>query len=112
MTDQRLQEIKQATANDSKMQQMLTTIVTGWPEARHEVTSYEIQQYYNVREDLVVKDGLIFCGERIMIQLSYQQKVLERINSSHIERNGCIQRARECVYWQGMNSAVKEYVQK
>ena len=43
-TDQRLQEIKQATANDLTMQQLITTIVTGWPEARHEVTSYEIRQ--------------------------------------------------------------------
>ena len=59
VTDQRLQEIKQATANDSPMQQLITIIVTGWPEARHEVTSYEIRQYYNVREDLVVQDGLI-----------------------------------------------------
>ena len=30
VTDQRLQEIKQATANDSRMQHLITTIVTGW----------------------------------------------------------------------------------
>ena len=54
VTDQRLQEIKQTAANDSTKQQLITTIVTGWPESRHKVTSYERRQHYNIREDLVV----------------------------------------------------------
>ena len=94
------------------MQQPITSIVTGWPEARREVTSYEIRQYYNVRQDLIVQDGLIFRGQRIVIPQSYRQKLLERIHSSHIGINGCIRRARDCVYWPGINSAVEEYVEK
>ena len=77
VTDQTLQEIKQATANDSSMQQLIATIVKRWPKARHEITSYEIRQYYNVRKDLIVQDGLIFRGQRIAIPQSYRRKVLE-----------------------------------
>ena len=112
VTEQRLQEIKQATAQDPDMQQLIDIIVQGWPEAKHEITSHRVRQYYNVREDLVVQDGVIFRGQRIVIPQFYQRRVLERIHSSYIGINGCIPRARECVYWLGMNSAVREYVEK
>ena len=94
------------------MQQLIDIIVHGWPEAKHEIASHRVRQYYNVREDLVMQDGVIFRGQRIAIPQSYQRKALERIHSSHIEIYGCTRRARECVYWPGMNSAVKEYVEK
>ena len=40
------------------------------------------------------------CGER---------RKKERLHSSHIGVNGCLRRARECMYWPGMTVELKEY---
>jgi len=37
-------------------------------------------------------------------------KMKERIHSSHIGLNGCLRRARECMYWPGMTGELKEYI--
>ena len=39
-----------------------------------------------------------------------RSKMKERLHSSHIGVNGCLRRARECMYWPGMTAEVKEYI--
>ena len=34
----------------------------------------------------------------------------EAIHSSHIGIEGCLRRARECIYWPGMNAEIKEHI--
>ncbi|XP_048589452.1 uncharacterized protein LOC116620672 [Nematostella vectensis] len=34
----------------------------------------------------------------------------ERLHSSHIGVNGCLRRARECLFWPGMTSEIKEFI--
>ena len=34
----------------------------------------------------------------------------EPVHSSHIGIEGCLRRARECIYWPGMNAEIKEHV--
>uniref|UniRef100_A0A3B3RV52 Gypsy retrotransposon integrase-like protein 1 n=1 Tax=Paramormyrops kingsleyae TaxID=1676925 RepID=A0A3B3RV52_9TELE len=37
---------------------------------------------------------------------------MQCIHASHLGVEGCLRRARECVYWQGMNEQIKTYVQQ
>ena len=34
----------------------------------------------------------------------------EQLHSSHIGVNGCLRRARDCMYWPGMTAELKEYI--
>ena len=38
--------------------------------------------------------------------------MLERIHSAHIEIKGCLRRARECLHWPSISSAVNDYIDK
>ena len=38
--------------------------------------------------------------------------MLQRIHASHLGIEGCLRRARECLYWPGMNSEVKDFIQQ
>jgi len=53
---------------------------------------------------------LIFKGERIVIPRELRPEIKEAIHSSHIGVEVCLGRARECVYWPGMNAEIKQYV--
>ena len=45
----------------------------GWPEYHGDVPEM-VQPYFNYRDELVVFDGLIFKGERLLIHRFYNQK--------------------------------------
>ena len=45
-----------------------------------------------------------------LIPKQMQPKMKEWLHISHIGVNGCLRRARECMYWPGMTAKRKEYI--
>ncbi|MCP3889967.1 MAG: transposase family protein, partial [Desulfobulbaceae bacterium] len=66
--------------------------------------------YFNHSDELTSHDGLVFRGERVVIPRTLISKMCERVHSSHIGIEGCLRRARECLFWPNMNSDLKEYM--
>ena len=56
------------------------------------------------------REGLVFKGECLLIPKLMRRKMKERIHKSHIGVNGCLRRARECMYWPGMTAELKEFI--
>ena len=67
--------------------------------------------YYNFRDELAVADGLVFRGERLVIPRTMRSQIKMDIHLGHVGIEGCLRRARESVYWPGMNGEIKEYIQ-
>ena len=63
-----------------------------------------------MRDELSVHDGLIFKGERVVVPEAARSGLLKSIHNSHLGVNGCLNRARECLYWPGMTGDIKNYV--
>ena len=110
MSNAGLEEIRKHTERDSDLQVLQTIILKGWPDKRSS-TPCEAKPYFHVRDELSLENGLIFKGERVVIPMSLRAEVRARIHSSHIGIEGCLRRARECVYWPNMNKDVREDVQ-
>ncbi|KAK2564593.1 Retrovirus-related Pol polyprotein from transposon 17.6 [Acropora cervicornis] len=51
-------------------------------------------------------------GERRVIPASVKDEMLAKIHASHIGIQGSLRRAREVIYWPGMNEDVEDYVSK
>ena len=67
--------------------------------------------YYSVRDELSVQDGLIFRGERVVIPKVLRGDIKQRVHSSHMGAESCLRRARECIFWPGMNADIKEMIE-
>jgi len=78
-------------------------------ESKHEVEP-EIQGYFAYRDQMTVQDGLVFCGERVVVQAMQRKNMKEKLHSSHIGSEGCLRRARECLFWPNMADEIKDYV--
>uniref|UniRef100_A0A1A7XSP3 Gypsy retrotransposon integrase-like protein 1 n=1 Tax=Iconisemion striatum TaxID=60296 RepID=A0A1A7XSP3_9TELE len=65
-----------------------------------------------MKDELSTQYGLVFKGERVVIPEALQREVMEKLHSSHIGTEGCLRRARVCVYWHGMSNHIKNYVLK
>ena len=99
-SEQQLSEIKQEAAKDPTLQIFKNMILRGWPENSSSVPK-EVSEYFNVRDELAVQDGIIFKGQRCVIPKALRQKVKEKIQ-------GCLRRARGVVYWPFINQEIPD----
>ena len=99
--------IQQATESDATLRELKSIIRKGWPPTKEEASA-SIRDYFPFREELSLQNGLVFKGERLVIPTSVREDMLTKIHASHIGIQGCLRRAREVMYWPGMNKDVEQ----
>ena len=85
------------------------TIQKGWPSTIKELSS-EIQPYWIFKEELTIEDGLILKGTRIVVTSTKQVEILKCIHEGHLGVTKCKLRAKETVYWPGLNDQLEKLV--
>jgi hypothetical protein len=111
VTDQRLIQIRQHTDGEGQLQALRSVILMGWPDCREE-TALAVREYWPVKEELSVQNGVIFKIQRVVIPRSLRPEMLACVHSSHIGGEACYRQARDTLYWPGMQSEIKDYVSK
>ena len=91
-------EVLRHTSKDEVLQLLKEVILTGWPADKESVPAV-LNPYYSYRGELSVYDGLIFRGEHLVIPQALCYQTMQQLHSSHIGINGCLRRARECLFW-------------
>ncbi|CAC5412463.1 unnamed protein product [Mytilus coruscus] len=111
ISEERISELQEHTKNDLQMQELKEVIQEGWPINKWNVPS-SVSIYFDIRDELTLQNGLLFKGERVIIPKSLRTDMIKKIHSSHIGIEGCLRRARESLYWPGMNAEVKDFIQR
>uniref|UniRef100_A0AAQ4PPW8 Gypsy retrotransposon integrase-like protein 1 n=1 Tax=Gasterosteus aculeatus aculeatus TaxID=481459 RepID=A0AAQ4PPW8_GASAC len=111
ISSDRLHDIRSATEKDTTLQLLIKTMSQRWPKDKSQVPS-EIRPYFSLQGELSHQDGIVFRGERAVIPDKLRSDIGSRLHSSHLGVEGCLRRARECVYWLGMNDQIKTYIAK
>ena len=101
--------IRTATESDPVMKELKTTIREGWPENKDSLPA-RIRDYFPFREELTLQNGLVFKGERLVVPESVREEMKARIHASHLGIQGCLRRAREVLYWPGMNRDIENCI--
>ena len=83
----------------------------GWPNERSS-TPKVLYPYWNIRDELSVHQGLILKGSKIVIPPTMRKEILTKIHmhADHQGREKCKQRARQVVFWPGINSDINNVV--
>ena len=84
-------------------------IQQGWPKTIKEVPT-EVQKYWTFHEELTIEDGLILKGTRIIIPDKKREEILKLIHEGHLGLNKCKTRAKETVYWPGINEQLEQLI--
>ena len=71
-----------------------------------------IWPYFGIKDELVLEGELVFKGQFLVVPMVLRKDVLTMIHVIHKGVEGCIRRARESLYWPGMSTEIKDYVQK
>ena len=108
--DSNLEWVKNQTANDETCTLIRHAIRKGFPRTVREVHPL-LQPFWGVRNELSESEGLILRnGIQIIIPMSIRKEILSRLHSSHQGIEGTRRRARQSVYWPGINSDISSTV--
>ncbi len=111
ISDDRLKELRDATADDPVLQQVREYVEKGWPTSKQYILP-DVVLYYSFQSEISYQNGLIFKSERIGVPHALRDDMKKRLHSSHLGVEGYLKRAREILYWPKMSSQVKESVSK
>ena len=111
LNDKRLEQIKKHTQEDPVMANLKRHILQGWPSSK-EMCSKETACFWNIRAELSVADDLILKGSKLVIPRTLRGEILSQIHVGHIGIEKCRRRAREVVYWSGINQEIETMVRK
>ena len=104
-----LHKIRQATQADDSLTILKHIIQHGWPKTVKEVPQ-EIQKYWTFRGELTIEDRLILKCTRIVIPEGLRESILKQIHEGHLGFNKCQMRAKETVYWPGLNDQLENLI--
>ncbi len=111
VSQRRHQELIDATQEDKSLQMLKKVILQGWPDEKCYVPP-ECMPYWNYRDELTCRDGLLFKGNCIIVPKKMRATILSKMHKSHLGMVKTKQRARDIVFWPGMASDIEDVIKQ
>lgn len=109
LPDPRLEDLKRAASSDDQYRLLMKAVTDGFPTSKDRLPP-ALLPFWAIQHDLSVHDGLVLKGCRVFIPASARKDTLNALHDSHqgIERTK--RRARQTVWWPGLNSDITNTV--
>ena len=99
-----------AILDDPLLHALADIIIAGWLDDIEDVPK-SLRPFHGQCDSLTVEDGLILCAEAIIVPPGDRKKFLEQIHQGHLGISKCQYRARQHVYWPGINKDIEWLVE-
>ena len=109
LRDPILDRLQAIALSDENYKSLIDNVQNGFPAARDKADA-SVALYWNIRNELSVDDGIVLYGPRIVIPKSARREVLDRLHDSHQGIDRIKRRARQSVYWPGINNDISTTV--
>ena len=67
-------------------------------------------KFYNIKDELTTIDHVVYKGSRIVFPKSMRREIKRKLHIGHMGIDITRLRARECVYWPGIDSEISDIV--
>lgn len=108
ISDQKMEELKAVSNADTQLIQLKATILNVLPN-KHCQCHPTVTEFWSYRDKLTVMNDM--KGEGIVVLKALRQDMLNRIHNGHMGMEKCNGRARDILFWAGVNLYVEEAVQ-
>lgn len=109
ISDRKKQLIEVATKEDEILQEVINYMYHGWPKNKNNLSD-RARLYYKLKDDLCVENGLLFLNERVVIPTKIRKEILNDLHVGHFGIEKTKSRARQVVYWPGLNNEIENLV--
>ena len=107
----KLDRLRKSTAQDNQLTRLSHYINTGFPCDKKNLPT-DLQEFLNHREALSIENGLITCGNRIIVPNEMRAKMLQYIHEGHQGKERCLLRARNTVFWPKITYDIQELIER
>ena len=104
-----LETVEKATEMDNSLVELTRFVLNGWPASKAQ-TSEICKPYWHYREEISMINGILFKNHKVIIPKSMQRDMLEKLHRSHLGIVKTKQRARDIMYWPGMNQQIENII--
>ena len=109
ITTQKLEQFKVEVNADTVLQKLSETVKQGWPE-RKSMVDPVIREYWSIKDEINVQDQFLLRWERLIVPATLRTEMLQKIHENHLGIEKCKRRARDILYWPGMNDQIAQMV--
>ena len=109
ITPAKMEEFKEETGRDETFQLLSHKVIQGWPDSVKKIDP-EVKLYWPLRDGILMEDGLIFLGSRVIVPESLRGSILQQIHGGHLGTEKCKLRAKSCAYWPGIYKEIENLV--
>ena len=95
---------------DETMSTLKLAIMEGWNWTPRKQVPVLIQPNWNFWDELYLRDDMIYCAERLVTPQSQRREYLERLHVGYLGMDKCMERAKQSVFWPGVNGDIKQLV--
>ena len=72
----------------------------------------DLQEFWNYRDTLSIKNGPITCGNRIIVPKEMRAKMLQYIHEGHQGKERCLLWAKNTVFWAKVRYDIQELIER
>jgi len=98
-----------AAQRQISLSDLVKTVQEGWPENKSQVLM-GARPYWNYRSEVTYNHGILFNGSRVIVPKSMEDSMLKLIHSAHLGIDRCKRRARDILFWFGMNAQIEDTI--
>ena len=102
---ERLDKVRRDTSLDAVLNQLVETIIAGWPEDVKDLPP-DIRSFWSFRDQLSVGNGLVLKGQQLVIPRMQQPEILRQLHTAHLGTEKTKLLARDTVYWLNINKDI------
>ncbi|XP_045135678.1 uncharacterized protein K02A2.6-like [Portunus trituberculatus] len=108
-SDLALEELRKVATEDPEYVQLLHFVKNGFPMDRYALPNV-LRPYWKLREDLYCDEDLVLYGARVLVPTALRRRVLARLHDSHRGVEATKRRARQAVFWPGVDADIANTV--
>lgn len=109
LTDAQFVDIQKQLELDEEMIELHKQVLEGWPENKDKINN-NLTPYWKYREDITIANGLIWKSDKIIIPKVMRSEMLKKIHIGHMGIEKCKLRAREIIFWPGINNDIENMI--
>lgn len=110
LSDSKKFEFQKLTNEDKVLSKVIEYHMSGWPA--YKSLDDSVKFHYKLSDHLNVEEGLLFNGDRIIVSLKLRNEMLKILHEPHLGTTKTKARARQLLYWPGINNDIENLVLK
>ena len=97
--------IREETASDESLQQLIEYIQSAFPEHSRDMPP-KLRPYHRHSLSMSCVDGVVLVGQRIVIPLKLRPAILDALHAAHQGINAMCTRANDSVFWPNLSTDI------